>query len=299
MDESLQSLDESLKSLDQITTTATDLAVKFAPKVLVAVIILVVGFYAGRWAGRVLLRALSKVELEAPVRTLVARCVELLVLALFAIMALQNLGVELLPLIAGLGIAGAGVALAMQGVLGNVVAGLTIMLTRPFRVGDYISIVKEEGVVQDITLFNTTLGHADLSEVVIPNRKIVGEILHNYHDIRQLAIEVGVSYKTDVVAAVETIREILDADARVLKDPVPGVGIARLRDSCVVLSVAPWVSVSDYGAANAGLNQAILEAFRARDIVIPAPQREVRVLSTTAYLGAEAAKERYASRDAA
>jgi small conductance mechanosensitive channel len=299
MDESLQSLDQSLQSLDRITTTAIDLAVKFAPKVLVAILILVAGFYAGRWVGRALLRALSKLELEAPVRTLIGRSAELLVLALFAIMALQNLGVELLPLIAGLGIAGAGIALAMQGVLGNVAAGLTIMLTRPFRVGDYISIVKEEGVVQDITLFNTTLGHADMSEVVIPNRKIVGEILHNYHDIRQLGIEVGVSYKTDVAAAVETIREILDTDSRVLKDPAPAVGIARLRDSCVVLSVAPWVNASDYGAVNGALNQAILEAFRARDIVIPAPQREVRVLSSTAYVGTESAKERYAGRDAA
>ena len=299
MDESLQSLDQSLQSLDQITTTALDLAVKFAPKVLVAILILVAGFYAGRWAGRALLRALSKVELEAPVRTLIGRCAELLVLALFAIMALQNLGVELLPLIAGLGIAGAGIALAMQGVLGNLVAGLTIMLTRPFRVGDYISIVGEQGAVEDITLFNTTLGHADQSKVVIPNRKIVGEILHNYQSIRQLGIEVGVSYKTDVVAAVETIREILNANARVLKDPAPVVGIARLRDSCVVMAVAPWVRASDYGPASAEINQAILEAFRARDIVIPAPQREVRVLSTTAYLGTESAKERYAGRDAA
>jgi len=295
MNESLQ----SLESLDQITTTATDLAIKFAPKLLVAILILVAGFYAGRWASRAMLRALAHVELEAPVRSLLGRVVEVLVLGLFAIMALQNLGVELLPLVAGLGIAGAGVALATQGVLGNAVAGLTIMLSRPFRLGDYISIVKEEGVVEDITLFNTTLGHADQSRVVIPNRKIVGEILHNYRGTRQLGIEVGVSYKTDVVAAVEAIREILQANARVLKDPTPVVGIARLRDSCVVLSVAPWVRSSDYGAASAEINQAILEAFRARDIVIPAPQRDVRVLSTAAYLATESAKERFASRDAA
>ena len=291
-------MDEQLQSLDQITTTAIDLAVKFAPKALVALLILVAGFYAGRWAGRALLRALTKAHLEPPVRGLIGRLAEVLVLGLFAIMALQNLGVELLPLIAGLGIAGAGVALAMQGVLGNIVAGLTIMLTRPFRVGDYISIVKEEGIVKDIALFSTTLEHGDLSYVVIPNRKIVGEILHNYRTIRQLAIEVGVSYKTDVVAAVEAIHEILRANPRVLKDPAPAVGIARLRDSCVVLAVAPWVQAPDYGAAGGEINQAILETFRARDIVIPAPQREVRVLSTTAYLG-DSSKERFAGRDAA
>ena len=291
-------MDEQLQSLDQITTTAIDLAVKFAPKALVAVLILAAGFYAGRWAGRGLTRALARVQLEPPVRALLARVTEVLVLGLFAIMALQNLGVELLPLIAGLGIAGAGVALAMQGVLGNIVAGLTIMVTRPFKVGDFISVAGEQGAVEDISLFSTTLGHADQSKVVIPNRKIVGEILHNYHAVRQLGIEVGVSYKTDIVTAVQTIREILRANPRVLKDPDPVVGIARLRDSCVVLAVAPWVQAGDYGPAGAEINQAILEAFRARDIVIPAPQREVRVLSTTAYLG-DSAKERFANRDAA
>jgi len=291
-------MNEQLQSLDQITTTAIDLAVKFAPKALVAVLILAAGFYAGRWAGRGLTRALGRVHLEPPVRALLARVTEVMVLGLFAIMALQNLGVELLPLIAGLGIAGAGVALAMQGVLGNIVAGLTIMVTRPFKVGDFISVAGEQGAVEDISLFSTTLGHADQSKVVIPNRKIVGEILHNYHAVRQLGIEVGVSYKTDIVAAVGTIREILRANPRILKEPDPAVGIARLRDSCVVLAVAPWVQAGDYGSASAEVNQAILEAFRARDIVIPAPQREVRVLSTTAYLG-DGAKERFANRDAA
>ena len=292
-------MDQSLQTLDQLTSTALDLALKFAPKVLVAILIMVAGFYAGRWAGRALLRGLGRVELDPPVRALLGRAVELAVLALFAVMALQNLGVELLPLIAGLGIAGAGVALAMQGVLGNVVAGLNILLSRPFRVGDYISIVKEEGVVQDVTLFSTTLEHADLSRVVIPNRKIVGEILHNYRRVRQLNIEVGVSYKSDIDAATSAIREVLRANARVLSEPAPAVGVARLGESSVVLSVAPWVGVPDYGPAGGEINRAILEAFRLREIVIPAPQRDVRVVSTTAYLAGEAAKDRFAARDAA
>src|SRR5262249_44057525 len=171
---------QNLQQLDQITSTAIDLGIKFAPKLLVAVLILVAGYFAGRWAGRALGRALERLHLEPPVRGLLSRLTGALVFFLFAIMALQNLGVELLPLVAGLGIAGAGVALAMQGVLGNGIAGLMIMLSRPFKVGDFISVAGEQGGVEDISLFSTTLGHADASKVVIPNRKIVGEILHNY-----------------------------------------------------------------------------------------------------------------------
>src|SRR5262245_22526920 len=234
-------MDEQLKVMDQITAGAIDLAIKLGPKLLVAVLILVAGFIAGRWAARTLSRALARFHLEPPVLALVERAVHLLVLGLFLIMALQNLGVELLPLIAGIGIAGAGVALAMQGVLSNIVAGLTIIFTRPFRVGDYISIVKEEGEVLEIKLFSTTLGHADLSRVVIPNRKIVGEILHNYGKVRQVSVEVGVAYDTDMGAALELAAQTLRANPRVLKDPAPAVKVVRLADSAVVIAAMPWV----------------------------------------------------------
>jgi small conductance mechanosensitive channel len=241
---------------------------------------------------------LVRIELEAPVRSLLGRMVEVLVLGLFILLALQNLGVELLPLIAGLGIVGAGVALATQGVLGDLVAGLTIMVSRPFRVGDYISIVKEEGTVQDITLGSTTLGHGDLSRVVIPNRKIVGEILHNYGRIRQLSLEVGISYDSDVSGALDAIREVLRANPRVLQEPAPGVQVARLAESAIAIAIAPWVQVSDYGAASGEINQAIVEVFRSRSIALPV-QREDWMDSSTAYLAAQRAGERFAARDAA
>ena len=199
---------DQLQALDQVRSTAIDLGMKFGPKLLVAILILVAGYIAGRWAARVTDGMLARLQLEPPVRKLIERAVQLLVLGLFAIMALLNLGVELLPLIAGLGVAGAGIALAMQGVLGNVAAGLTIIFTRPFRVGDYISITKEEGEVLDISLFSTVLGHTDLSRVVIPNRKIAGEILHNYGRMRQVAVEVGVAYDTDLGAALRAVEEV-------------------------------------------------------------------------------------------
>jgi small conductance mechanosensitive channel len=268
-------MEEEFKAIDQVTTTAIDLAMKFGPKVVVAIIILVIGYTAGGWAGRAVLRVIDRFKLEPPVRTLLERMVRLVVLGLFAIMALQNLGVELLPLIAGLGVAGAGVALAMQGVLGNIVAGLTIIFTRPFRVGDYISIVKEEGLVMEITLFSTVLGHTDRSRVVIPNRKIVGEILHNYGEIRQLGLTVGIAYGSYTAAAIDAIRGAIMANPRVLREPLPEVGVARLAESAILIGAGPWVKVPDYGPAVGELNTAILEALAARGIVIPPPRRDV------------------------
>jgi small conductance mechanosensitive channel len=234
----------------------------------------------GRWVGGLLERLLVRLRLEAPVRSLLVRLAQLVVFGLFAIMALQNLGVELLPLIAGLGVAGAGVALAMQGILGNVAAGLTIIFTQPFHVGDYLSIANEEGEVLDISLFSTTLGHTDRSKVLIPNRKIVGEILHNYGRIRQLNLAVGVSYASDIKLALQTIDGILRANARVLQDPAPVFGVEQLADFSVTIAINPWVNVPDYVAAVAEINKAILETFRAKGIDIPFPQHEVRMLGS-------------------
>jgi len=272
-------MDEHLQTVNQIKSTAIDLAMKFGPKLMVALLIIVVGVLVARWVGRMFLGVLERFELEPPVRQLLVRIAKGFVIGLFGIMALQNLGVELLPLIAGLGVAGAGVALAMQGVLGNIVAGLTIIFTKPFRVGEYISIVHEEGQVETISVFSTVLTHPDRSRVVIPNRKIVGEILHNYGRIRQLDIVVGVAYDTDVNQALAAVQEVVDASPMVLKDPAPLIQIKVLADSSINIAVKPWVSVDDFGPANGDLNKAVLEIFRARHIVIPFPQREVRMIA--------------------
>src|SRR5256885_11231534 len=192
--------------------------------------------------------------------------------------ARDNVGVELLPLIAVVDVAVAGVALATQGVLGNLVAGLSIIFAKPFRVGEYISIAGEEGQVETITLFSTTLTHPDRSRVVIPNRKIVGEILHNFGTVRQVDIAVGVAYDTDINTAVTAISEVLQANARVLRDPAPIIQTALLGDSAVTIGIRPWVSVADYRAAVGEINQAVWKMFRDRGIVMPFPQREVRLV---------------------
>ena len=273
-------MDEHLQAIDQTKAAALDLAIRFGPKVLAAIVILAIGLIAGRWLGRLLAGALEKFELEPPVRQLLVRVVRVLVFGLFLIMALQNLGVELLPLIVGLGVAGAGIALATQGVLSNVIAGLTIIFTKPFRVGEYISIIDVEGEVSGIALFSTTLVHVDRSRVVIPNRKIVGEVLHNYGRIRQIRNAVGVAYGTDLASAVATIREILQANPRVLKDPEPDVQVEALADSSIVIAIRPWVHVPDYNDVAGELNQAVADTFRHRGIDIPFPQRDIRLVRT-------------------
>jgi small conductance mechanosensitive channel len=271
----------SLEAIEHAKQKVIELSIEFGPRVFTALLILTAGFFVSRWVGKLFQRWIAKVTLEPPVRLLILRLVRLLVMGLFLILALQNLNVDLIPLIAGLGVAGAGIALAMQGVLGNLAAGLTIIFTRPFRVGEYVSMVGVEGRVEAIELFTTRLSHPDLSKVIIPNRKIVGEILHNYGLIRQLDVVVGVAYSTDLTLELAVVNDVLGRNPRVLKDPAPVVRVSILADSSINIAVKPWVNVPDYGPANGEVNKAVVEEFRVRGISIPFPQREVRLLGAT------------------
>lgn len=275
-------MNTNLTSLETAKSTMLDLGIRFGPKLLVATLILIAGIFVGGWMARSADRALHRLDLEPPVRQLLARLTRVLVVGLFAILALQNLGVELLPLIAGLSVAGAGLALATQGVLSNVVAGLTIIFTKPYRVGDYIAIVAVEGRVDAITMFSTVLAHPDRSNVVVPNRKIVGEILHNYGRIRQCAVRVSVAYDSDLPRALGLIRDLVRANPHVLAEPQAVIQVAALGDSGVQIEVKPWSAVSDYPALPGELNAALLEALRSHGISIPYPQREVRLLGAAA-----------------
>ena len=258
-----------------------DYVISHSGALISAVVVVVVGFIAARWLGKMLERWLEKKAMEPPVRLLLVRIVRLLVFGMAVVVALSTAGMDVTALIAGLGVAGVGIGLAMQGILGNLVAGLTIIFTKPFRFGEYIEIIGEQGQVTSIELFTTTLLHPDQSRVVIPNRKIVGEVLHNFGHIRQLDLSVGVAYGTDLTHALNVVRNVLSQNSRVLKEPAPVVGVIMLAESSINIAVKPWAAVGDYGLARAEIYQAIVEQFRVNNISIPFPQHEVRMLGGT------------------
>src|SRR5580700_7651453 len=219
----------------------TDYIINHSGALVSAVLVIIVGLLAARWIGGTLDRWLERKAMEPPMRMLIVRIVKLLIFAFALVVALETAGMDMTILIAGFSVAGVGVGLALQGVLGNLVAGLTIIFTKPFRVGEYIEIAGVSGQVKTIAMFSTTLLHTDLSRVVIPNRKIVGDILHNFGSIRQLDLSVGVAYGTNLNQAVGIVREVLAKNPRVLKEPIAVVGVTMLADCSINICVKPWV----------------------------------------------------------
>jgi small conductance mechanosensitive channel len=259
----------------------TEYVIRYGFQVLGAVLVFTVGALIARWAGKFAHRWLQHHDMEPPIRMLLVKSAQVLVLLFTTMAALGQLGVQIAPLLAGIGVAGLGVGLALQGVLSNVIAGLSIIFTKPYRVGEHISLLGVQGDVLTIELFTTTLVHPDRSRVVIPNRKIVGEILHNFSHIRQLHLAVTVAYSTNLTEALALVRSILESNPGVLKDPGPAVGISQLGDSGITISIDPWVPVANVGKIQGELNQMLVERFQTAHIQIPYPQREVRMLSAT------------------
>jgi small conductance mechanosensitive channel len=252
--------------------------VKYGFQIIGGLVIFICGLFVAGALGRLVKKSIARFKLEPPVELLLVRVSKLIVIALTGILTVSKMGVDIAPLVAGVGVVGVGIGLATQGVLSNVVAGLVIIFAKPFRVGEFIEIHEETGVVSSIDLLATKLMHADKSVVVIPNRKIVGEILHNYGVIRQLDINVGVAYDSDLRLVEQVVREVISQNQKVLKEPAFVFGITALADSSINIAVKPWVSIQDYGSAPSEIYSGMIEAFRANRIEMPFPTRTIHVL---------------------
>jgi small conductance mechanosensitive channel len=268
--------------LPQVLNIVTDLLLRYSFQVLGAVAILVAGLLCARVAGRFIERSLQRTPLEPQLQRLLVRGGTGVVLLFTGVLALDKFGVQVTALVAGLSVAGLAGSLAMQGVLANVAAGLTILFTRPFRVGDYIEIGSVKGQVQAIDLSVTVLRTLEESRVVVPNRRIVGEILENYSGERRVTLSVTVGYREDMDQVLRTVQEVLSENPRVLHQPAPEMGITALADSGVQLAVRPWCKAEDFWRIHYEVYRAVMERFRDRGIAIPSPQREVRLVSTAA-----------------
>jgi small conductance mechanosensitive channel len=259
----------------------TQYAVQYGLQAAVALGIFIVGAMVSRWAGNFAQRSLERQTLEPPVRLLLVRIVKIVVMLFTAMVALQTLGVPIAPLLAGVGVAGVGIGLALQGVLSNVMAGLSIIFSKPYKVGEHISLLGVHGDVVVIDIFTTTLMHSDRSRVIIPNRKIVGEILHNFGTIRQMHLTIPVSPNANLGEAITQVRDVLSRHPSVLKDPVPSVGVSSLGGSSLTVAIAvePWTSVADYSSTQSDLNKLILERFQEHGIALPSSSLTVHLVN--------------------
>ncbi len=267
--------------IPDVTKIVTDLLVRYSFQVVAAVAILFAGLLCARIVGGFIERSLRRTTVEVHLQRLLVRAGKALVLLFTAILALDKFGVQVTALVAGISVAGVAAGFAVQGILANLAAGLSIMLSQQFRIGDYIEIGRVKGQVQSIDLTMTVLRTLEDARVLVPNRKIVGEIIYNYTGERRVTLTVQVGYNEDLDRALRTVRDVLTENPRVLRDPPPDVGITRLADSGIQITLRPWCKADDFWRVHYEVYRALLDRFRQQGIEIPFPQREVRLLQAT------------------
>jgi small conductance mechanosensitive channel len=256
----------------------TDMAGDFAINLLVALIILAATVFASRWAARVARRVLGRVRgfrQDPTVLSFAVQVVRVLVLIVGLIAVLQRLGVQTTSIIAVLGAASLAVGLALQGTLSNVAAGVMLLVLRPYRVGEVIDLNGVAGTVQRLDLFTTQLSNANNHKIVVPNSKVLSDVVINLtgQKTRRIEIHFTVGYGEDLGAARAVLAGVASAHEKVLDDPAPWTGVTGLLDSAVQITLHAWVNSDDWWQTQADLMQGGKEALDAADIEIPFPHQ--------------------------
>lgn len=277
-----EEIGESLDLINQVYQLLVDLAVNWSFKLVGAVIVLIAGFMVGRWVANLLLRVMEKRDVDVTLRHFIASTVRLIVLIMFGVVALSQLGISITPLIAAIGGLAVGLSLALQGPVSNYGAGLIIILTRMYRVGDTITTQGCSGQVEEISLAATQLRAEDGELVVIPNKHIVGEIHTNSESNRIVEGTIGIAYSADPKLAIKAIRGVLSETKGVAQDAPAEVGIAEFGDSSINIEYRYWTPTGGFFKTIHAVNLAIFEAFGSNNISIPFPQREIRLLNDPA-----------------
>jgi small conductance mechanosensitive channel len=251
--------------------------VPWAIDIGLALTIFVLGRLVAKGILRVVRKAFERAETDAILSNFICSIVNILLLLIIVIAALDQLGVDTTSMVALVGAAGLAVGLALQGSLQNFASGVLLVIFRPFDKGDFVEIAGTAGVVEEINIFNTRLRTGDNRTVIVPNGPIFsGTITNNSdRDTRRIDMVFGIGYDDDIQQARAIIEGLLKADKRVLEDPAPLVAVAELADSSVNFVVRPWVATSDYWGVRFDLNEKVKLAFDAEGISIPYPQMDI------------------------
>ncbi|MFW0778161.1 MAG: mechanosensitive ion channel family protein [Rickettsiales bacterium] len=257
----------------------TTYAIEYGQAIIFALAIFIFGKWAAKGLTGLIRKAMRRSQLDETLVTFLGNIVYGLLFAFVVIAALSQLGVETTSLAAIFAAAGLAIGLALQGSLSNFAAGVLIIAFRPFSKGDYIEAAGTAGVVQEVGIFSTTLKSPDNKMIVVPNGAVTSDNIVNFsaHATRRIDFTFGIGYDDDIKKAKDILRNILDDDPRVLKDPAPVIGVSELADSSVNFVVRPWVKTEDYWSAYFDISEEVKLRFDKEGISIPFPQQDVHM----------------------
>ena len=251
----------------------------YAMNIIGALLIFIVGKWLARKIADLLAKLMEKSDVDATLVNFLKNLAYYTMVVLVVVAAVGRLGVNTTSFLTIIGAAGLAIGLALKDSLSNFAAGVMLVLFRPFTIGDVVSTAGITAKVEKITIFNTIFCTPDNQSVIVPNNKIISDIITNINakDTRRIDLVVGISYTDDMVQTKNILEGLAKADSRILTDPETTVAVAELADSSVNLVFRPWVKTADYWAVRFDLTEGIKNALDEAGISIPYPQQDVHL----------------------
>ena len=264
-------------------TKITDMAIAYAPKVLLALLTLVIGFWIiGRivkFLGRMLERSGMDTSLSKFLSSLASVAMKVMLLLSVAGM----FGINTTSFIAILGALTVGIGMAMNGSIGHLASGVMIMIFKPFKVGDLVEIGGGHvGTVDSINAFNTTLATLDNKRIIVANSNVTANTITNISGQGEVGVELtyGIGYTDSIDKAREIILEVGKNCPYILDSPEQGVVVSELADSSVNLATRPFCKSEHYWDTYFYMQENVKKALDAAGIGIPYPQMDVHMIQS-------------------
>lgn len=279
---------EDLQVVNSINSAGSWLArnqallLSYAVNIVAAIAIFIIGMMVARFIASAVNRMMQARHIDATVADFLSSLVRYGIITFTLIAALSRVGVQTASVIAILGAAGLALGLALQGSLSNLAAGVLLVTFRPFRTGEYVDLGGTAGTVQNVHIFSTTLRSADGKIIIIPNGKIISGNITNFsrEPERRNEFIIGVAYDADIDLVKQTLRELVDADARIIKTRDINIQVSELGASSVNYIVRCWSKSSDLQSVYWDYLENVKKAFDARGISLPFPQLDIHMNRT-------------------
>jgi len=231
------------------------------------------------WMAAISKKAMGRAGVDVTLSRFLSKLIYYALLTAVVIAAADQAGIKTTSFVAILGAAGLAIGLALKDSLSNFASGVMLILFRPFRVGDLVTVGGVTGKIRQIDIFSTILVTGDNQKYILPNSSITSDVINNVNaePTRRIDLVIGIGYEDDIQLAKKTLAELMDADERILKDPAPLIAVSELADSSVNLLIRPWVNTDDYWDVRFDLLEKIKLTFDERGISFPYPQHDVHL----------------------
>lgn len=266
-------------NIENIVQYLKDFLTLYGLKIVGAIAILIIGMWVARLITKGVIKIFNKKDFDPTLSKFLGSIIKFILYLVVIIAALNQAEIETTSLVAIIGAAGLAIGFALQGSLGNFASGVMLIIFRPIKVGDFVEVAGVMGSVEEVGIFTTTLTTPDNKVIIVPNSGVTGGNITNFSmkDTRRVDMVFGIGYSDDIDKAKNIIKNILENDSRVLKDPATQIAVSELADSSVNFTVRPWVNSADYWGVYFDTHEAVKKKFDEMGVSIPFPQTDVHL----------------------